>query len=273
MTGRVRVELGGVPETALWTLCNRAAEAARPDAVIDDPLAVELVGRIDLPFAERFGPPRLGQWQALRARCFDRALARFLDAHPGATVVALGEGLETQFWRVGERRGAAWVSVDGAETIALRERLLPASRRLRAVAGSALDRAWAEPVDPGAPVIVTAQGLLMYLGPADVHGLIAGIARRLPGARLVFDAVPAWLAARSQAGKLVTGEGYAPPPWRWGLDAEEERRLATLPGVASLAALRVPRGRGPVLGFAFPLLARAAWTRRRMFTVFEAVFA
>jgi len=28
-----------------------------------------------------------------------------------------------------------------------------------------------------------------------------------------------------------------------------------------------------VLGFAFPLLARAAWTRRRMFTVFEAVFA
>ena len=107
MTERVRVELGAVPETALWTLYNRAAEAARPDAVIDDPLAVELVGRIDFPFAERFGPPRLGQWQALRARCFDRALARFLDAHPGATVVALGEGLETQFWRVGERRGAA----------------------------------------------------------------------------------------------------------------------------------------------------------------------
>ena len=105
MTERVRVELGGVPETALWTLYNRAAEAARPDAVIDDPLAVELVGRIDFPFAERFGPPRLGQWQALRARCFDRALARYLDVHPGATVVALGEGLETQFWRIGERRG------------------------------------------------------------------------------------------------------------------------------------------------------------------------
>ena len=121
-------------------------------------------------------------------------------------MVALGEGLETQFWRVGERRGAAWVSVDGAETIALRERLLPASPRLRAVTGSALGLAWAEPVDPGAPVIVTAQGLLMYLEPADVHGLIAGIARRLPGARLVFDAVPAWLAARSRAGKLVTGE-------------------------------------------------------------------
>ena len=82
----------------------------------------------------------------------------------------------------------------------------------------------------------------------------------------MFDAVPAWLAARSRAGKLVTGEGDAPPTWHWGLDADEERRLATLPGVASLAALRVPRGRGPVLGFAFPLLARAGWTRRRMFT-------
>jgi O-methyltransferase involved in polyketide biosynthesis len=31
---------------------------------------------------------------------FDREVRRFLAAHPGGTVVALGEGLETQFWRV-----------------------------------------------------------------------------------------------------------------------------------------------------------------------------
>ena len=113
MTERVRVELGGVPETALWTLYNRAAEAARPDAVIDDPLAVELIGRIDFPFAERFGPPRLGQWQALRARCFDRALARYLDAHPGAGScstrcregAARCSGSRSRCWRGRDGRG------------------------------------------------------------------------------------------------------------------------------------------------------------------------
>jgi O-methyltransferase involved in polyketide biosynthesis len=272
VTDRVRADLGGVPETALWTLFQRAAEASRPDAVLDDPLAVELVARIDHPFGERFGPPRLAQWQALRARCFDRAVRRFLDAHPGATVVALGEGLETQFWRVDDGR-VTWIGVDGAEIVALRERLLPASPRLRAVSGSALDLACADAVPDGAEVLVTAQGLLMYLEPAQVHGLIVGLARRFSGGRLVFDAVPAWSAALSRRGWLVAGDGYRPPPWPWGMDAQEERRIAGLPGVASLTGLRLPRGRGPVFGAALPLLARMGWARRRMLTVFEAVFA
>lgn len=67
----MRAELGGVPETLLWTLYHRALEARRPDGVLDDPLAVELVDRIDHPFAERFGEGGGGvmaQWQALRVR-------------------------------------------------------------------------------------------------------------------------------------------------------------------------------------------------------------
>jgi O-methyltransferase involved in polyketide biosynthesis len=39
------VELQAVPETALWTLYIRGSEAARPDAAIDDPQAVELAIR------------------------------------------------------------------------------------------------------------------------------------------------------------------------------------------------------------------------------------
>ena len=93
--------LDRVPETLLWTLYHRAVEARRPDAVIDDPKAVELVERVDYPFRDRFGSGEgFSQWQALRARCFDLAVARFLAQHPDGRVVALGEGLETQFWRV-----------------------------------------------------------------------------------------------------------------------------------------------------------------------------
>src|SRR5215510_3956816 len=91
---QISVELERVPETMLWTLYHRAVEARRPDAVLADPLAVELVDRIDFPFAERFGDgERLSQWQALRARCFDDTVSRFLAARPSGTVVALGEGL------------------------------------------------------------------------------------------------------------------------------------------------------------------------------------
>ena len=88
------VALDAVPETLLWNLYHRAAEARRPDTVLPDPRAVELVDTIDFPFEARFGSaaPALAQWQALRAACFDREVRRFLRRHPDGTVVALGEG-------------------------------------------------------------------------------------------------------------------------------------------------------------------------------------
>ena len=121
------VDLHDVPETALWTLYHRAVEAQRPDAVLTDPAAVELVDAIDYPFAERFGAGALGQWQALRARCFDDAVRAFQAAAPGGTVVALGEGLETQFWRVDDGR-VRWLTVDLPEIVETRRRLLPPRR-------------------------------------------------------------------------------------------------------------------------------------------------
>lgn len=48
-------QLTGVSETALWTLWNRGSEAKRPDRAFDDPLAVELIERIDYPYRQRFG--------------------------------------------------------------------------------------------------------------------------------------------------------------------------------------------------------------------------
>ena len=272
---RVRVELGGVAETLLWTLWNRAGEARRPDAVLRDPLAVELVARIDYPFEERFGAPRLAQWQALRARCFDREVRRFMREHPGGTVVALGEGLETQFWRVDDGR-VRWVGVDLPETIALRSQLLPAEGRRVEAAGSAFDLEWLDVVADAPAVLVTAQGLFMYFARDEVHRLVGACASRLGGrgSGLVFDAVPRWLAAGVRRASAAAGEGeFAPPPWEWVLDAAEERALAGLPGVAALEPLVLPRGRGVLFDFVLPLAGRVAPVRRQLLSVWAARFA
>jgi O-methyltransferase involved in polyketide biosynthesis len=258
--------LSGVPETLLWTLWQRAVEARRPDTVLVDPLAVELVERLDYPFAARFGEG-FGQFQALRSKCFDREVRRFLRGHPGGTVVALGEGLETQFWRVDD--GAVrWVGVDLPEVVELRGRLLPAADRVSSRAESALDFGWLEELGRG-PALVTAQGLLMYLGREEVDALVTRVAAALPaGGCFVFDGVPPWLAARSRAGKLARPDGYEPPPWTWALDDAEARRLASLsPRIAALESLPLPRGRGAALGFLLPLLHRAGAVRRLSLSV------
>jgi O-methyltransferase involved in polyketide biosynthesis len=267
------VQLEGVSETTLWTLYRRAAEAARPDTVLHDPMAVELIEKIDFPFEDRFGAsPGWSQWQALRARTFDREVRRFLHDHPGGTVVALGEGLETQYWRV-NNGSVRWVSVDLPAVIDLRRRLLPEAPRMELVASSVVDGAWHDAIDGPDGVLVTAQGLLMYLRPDEVHDLVAACARRVRSGALLFDAVPRWLSERTQREPLGRAGGYRPPEWTWGLDGDEARRIQAVRGVAELRRLRLPRGRGPFFRYAAPLLASAPWLADRFFCIMLARLA
>ncbi|MFE9423787.1 class I SAM-dependent methyltransferase [Kitasatospora sp. NPDC006697] len=247
----VPADLGEVPETALWTLYQRAAEARRPDGVLRDPKAIELVDRIDYPFAERFGTSGLQSLvQGLRVGCFDREVADFLAREPRGTVVCLGEGLETQYWRVDNGR-AQWLGVDLPEAVALRERLLPPGPRQRYLAGDATGFEWAQEVDPAHGVLVTCQGLLMYLRPGQVRELIAGCAERFPGGSMVLDAVPRWFSRLTVQGRMRT-PGYRVPPMPWGMDAGERAKLRTAgPGVAGVREVRPVGGRG-VFGALMP---------------------
>ena len=262
----MKLELGGVPETLLWTLYHRSIEARRPDAILADPRAVALVDEIDYPFAERFGSGGgLSQWQALRVRTFDREVRRFLAANPDGTVVALGEGLETQFWRV-DNGSVRWVTVDVPEAIGARERLLPGGDRQSVVAASALDEAWMDEVDPSRGLLITAQGLLMYFDFEDVERLLTACAERFRGSAIVFDAVPRWLSEASRKGKLAKPDGYRPPPWQWGLDRDTRGRL----GPAE--ELRLPRGRGPFFGFIAPAASAVPPLRRLFFSILRKRF-
>ncbi|HKU56910.1 MAG TPA: hypothetical protein VJP41_07805, partial [Gaiellaceae bacterium] len=87
--------------TLLSNLARRAAAARAKKPLLDDPLAIEAVERLDYDFT---GISRGASWHALRVATFDGAARRFLKRHPDGTVVALGEGLETQFWRVDNGR-------------------------------------------------------------------------------------------------------------------------------------------------------------------------
>jgi O-methyltransferase involved in polyketide biosynthesis len=257
----VRVTLDGVPETTLWTLYHRALEARRAGEEFVDPRAVELVDRIDYPFARRFGhdPGGLAQFIGLRARTFDREVRRVLAERPDTIVAALGEGLETQFWRVDNGR-VRWLTVDLPETAEVRRGLLgedPPRRRI--LAGSALDDDWLDAVGDGAGdrVLVVAQGLLMYLPPPGVRALIVRCARRFPGGALVLDTVPRWFSAVTMNGAMRSPTGYTAPPMPWGLDAGDHRSIAALSrDIAAVRTVPPPPGRGPLFGVLMPLGAR-----------------
>ncbi len=256
--------LSGVPETMLWPLHNRAAEARRKDGFLRDPVAVRIADAIDYDYARSFGKPDASH--AIRAARFDRVLGAWLKAHPGGQVVALGEGLETQFHRVddGEVR---WLSVDLPEAIEVRSRFVPDSDRHRNLACSALDLRWMDEVDPGRGVFVTAAGLFMYFPPEEVRRLVSAVAGRFPAAGLVFDAIPRWFSRMTLRGLKMTRH-YTLPPMPWGLDRNE---LATIkgwhPNIAVVRELPFEGGRGLFHGVLVPVLRRLPWLGNKWFSL------
>jgi hypothetical protein len=86
------------------------------------------------------------------------------------------------------------------------------------LAGSALDPKWIEELGATAVdhVMVVAQGLLMYLPPAQVRALIQRCAEEFPGGSMVFDTVPRRVSQLTVRGLPGPG-GYRPPPMPWGV--------------------------------------------------------
>ena len=271
---RPRVDTGmltGVSETALLTLNGRAYQANRPDAILEDPMAIKLFESIDFDF-DKFG--RKGQEMALRSLAVDRCAIAYLGEHPKATVVALAEGFQTSFWRLDNALPDAdfrWVSVDLPPVIALRERLLPPSPRITNLAQSALDYPWMDNVDDEHGVFVTAEGLLMYLQPDEAMALIAQCAKRFPGGQMFFDLPPVMVKTLAPKG-MRSSRHYRVPPMPFSLSARQLAGLVhTLPGVRAVHDVPMPKGRGLFFERVFPALWRFPPTKqfRGAYTLLE----
>lgn len=211
------VDLGGIPETMLWTLHNRAREAKRPDSRLEDPDAVRIYDSIAYDYERSFG--EADGSHPMRSVIFDDALRSWLPAHPGGTVVELACGLETQFQRCDDGN-VRWLCVDVPEAIDVRERFLPATPRCRHVRKSALDLTWMDEVDAERGVFVTAQGLFMYFEEKDVRRLVVAIVERFPGVELMFDTIPRWFSKKTLEGFRKT-KHYTTPPMPWGVNHDE----------------------------------------------------
>ncbi|ODQ89387.1 methyltransferase [Mycolicibacterium flavescens] len=238
--------LSGVSETALMTLQVRATEARRPDALIEDPMAIRLADSIDFDYS-KFGPSRR-QDMAVRAKAFDKETRRYLGDHPRATVVALAEGLQTSFYRLDASdvgHEFRWLTVDLPPMVELRRKLLPASDRVRMLAQSALDYSWMDQVDAEDGVFITAEGLLMYLQPHEALGLITECARRFPGGAMMFDLPPAWFARLITKGLLRPSLSYRVPPMPFSMTPSQVANLVNeVPGIRAVHDVPLPPGRG-----------------------------
>lgn len=165
-----KITLSGVPETMPQIVYACARESAG-HGTIHDPKAEEIIRRLDCDFSLADSDTAMRSGVIARTLVRDRLARSWLAQHPGAVVVNLACGLDTRCFRVDGY--AHWYDLDLPETIAVRERLLPEHGAILQLAMSAVDDLGGEITEQGAPVLVTIEGLTMYLPQADVQRIFA----------------------------------------------------------------------------------------------------
>ena len=184
--------LSGVTKTLLLPLYNRAMESKRPDAMIKDEKAVELVTQMRLDFSSVRQIPMTELLKVMRimlTREMDRYARDFLSRHPEVVVVHIGCGLDSRFERVDNGR-VEWFDLDLPEVIDLRRRFIgDEHERYHLLAGSVLEDAWLEAVKVYSqrPFLFLAETVFVYFIEAQVKSLVLTLRDRFPGAELVLD--------------------------------------------------------------------------------------
>ncbi len=204
------------------------------DRLFADPHAVEW-------FAQAEWPKELTRWYSswtqtktvCRADQIDWILKTCLAGMPKVSVIELGAGLSSRYFRVGQSPNIRWIDLDLLEVIELRERLSINGKNHEHLAYSVLDRSWLEAIQPlvSEETVLIAEGLFYYLPKNEVETLFVDLRRRLPGATIIFDVIGMVDIDASRSASNAAGA-----PILWAVDPPFERAwdnfgLETIPGL------------------------------------------
>ncbi len=180
---------GGVADTLYIPLAARIYVSKRFPEYFFDPKSLELESAIPGDSIQEGSNEYTMIASAARYHNLDQMVLAYVAAHPACSIVNVGCGLETMFWRVGPGApGARFYELDLPEVIEVCRRVLGALERDELVVGDAFDLSWADGIDASRPTLIIASGVFQYFHNADVLGFIADAKEAFSDAELVFDA-------------------------------------------------------------------------------------
>jgi O-Methyltransferase involved in polyketide biosynthesis len=189
---RYHIENNSVQETLVIPLFGRVVCSERFPELFSDPETKRICDSLDYDFAgkrKKMESPA-GLFGALEVaqRQYDLCceVGAYLRDHPEAAVVNLGCGLDDTFRKVDNGLCHGY-NLDYPDVIAVRNELLPAGEREANLACDLNDFVWMDKIDAPNGAVFFAAGVFYYFRTEDVKKLFAAMARRFPGAVLVFD--------------------------------------------------------------------------------------
>jgi len=170
-----------VSDTARWVAIYRAMESERPDALFRDPFARRLAGPRGEAIVRAMPRGRSMAWPMIvRTAVMDELIVRAVERDGVHTVVNLAAGLDTRPYRLPIPGALRWIEADFPDLLAYKEQQLAGDKPRCQVERVAIDltdgerrRAFFQDAvsGGGGGTMVVAEGLLVYLTPAEVGTL------------------------------------------------------------------------------------------------------
>jgi O-methyltransferase involved in polyketide biosynthesis len=176
----------------LGPLWARATYSEKYPDLLDDKKANEIIKNIDYDFTAIKN--HLGGWRSIglmiRARRFDEALKNYINKFPSATVVNIGAGLDTTFFRIDNGKIKMY-NLDLPEVIKYRNQLIPESERNLNIAHSVFDYNWINKIEFSKErgIFFISGGFIYYFKEEKISKLMKTLASKFPDGELIFDIV------------------------------------------------------------------------------------
>jgi O-methyltransferase involved in polyketide biosynthesis len=202
-------------ETLLIPLYSKVNESQRPKPIFVDEKSREILAQVEYNFAGLRVPRKTTIMLCIRANKLDAYARDFLAAQPNGVVLHLGCGLDSRCLRV-DNGQVDWYDLDLPDVIDLRRKFFVETDRYHLIPSSVTDLRWLDQVaGQGRPVLVIAEGLLMYLKEAEVKALVLKLKNAFPGCKLACDVYSRLTASKANAHPSLKKTGAV---IQWGLD-------------------------------------------------------
>jgi O-methyltransferase involved in polyketide biosynthesis len=150
-----------------------------------------------------------------RSNVIDCIVKSFLNDHPDSNVVFLGAGLETTYYRIGNKK-AHFYEIDLPEVIEARQRVLGIGENEKLIAGDMFKMEWAEKMDTTLPTLLVVSGVYEYFHEDEIVQMIRTMKKLFPNGELAFDTTDS--AGLKYTNKYVQRTGNTDAMMYFGLD-------------------------------------------------------